>query len=93
MCVFQVHCVTRHECVTERCPAADLFSLRDVDRVHRTGADLAALILKEQHAGQELGVLVVSIQDSDGETGAGVEVLRRVHLLTRAKDQRGQVYP
>lgn len=44
---------------------------------------MAGLILKEKHTGQELRVLVISIQDCDGEIGAGVVALCCVHLLTR----------
>lgn len=45
-------------------------------------------IVKEQHTGQELGVLVISIQDNDGEIGAGVIVLYRVHFLTNKRKIR-----
>lgn len=62
---------------------ADLRPLGDVDRVHRAGADTAGVVLKEQHAGQELWVLVISVQDCDGQGGAGVKVLSRVHFLTK----------
>lgn len=59
----------------------DLFPLCDIDCVHRAGADATGLILKKQRAGQELWVLVISIQDADGDGGAGVEVLCSVHFL------------
>lgn len=61
--------------------APDLFPLSDVDRVHRAGADLISLLLEKPCAGQELWVLVISILDSDGDTGADIVVLSSVHFL------------
>lgn len=61
--------------------APDLFPLSDVDRVHRAGADLISLLLEKPRAGQELWVLVISILDSDGDTGADIVVLSSVHFL------------
>lgn len=61
--------------------AADLFPLCHIDRVHGAGADAAGLILEKQHAGQELWVLVISIQDGDGDVGAGIEMLSSAHFL------------
>lgn len=60
--------------------APHLFPLSDVDRVHRAGADLISL-LEKPRAGQELWVLVISILDSDGGTGADIVVLSSVHFL------------
>ena len=61
--------------------ATDLLPFCDVDCVQGTGADATNLILKKQDAGQELWVLVISIQDGDGDIGAGVEALSSVHFL------------
>ncbi len=61
--------------------ATHLFSLCNIDCVLRAGADVAGVILEKQCAGQELWVLVISIQDSDGDVGAGIEVLSSVHFL------------
>lgn len=59
----------------------DLFPLCDIDCVHRAGADAAGLILEKERTGQELWVLVISIQDSDSDVGAGIEALSCAHLL------------
>lgn len=61
--------------------AADLFPLCDIDCVHRAGADAAGLVLEKQRAGHELWVLVISVQDGDGDVGAGVEALSSAHFL------------
>lgn len=61
--------------------ATDLLPLCDIDCVHWAGADVTGLILEKQRAGQELWVLVISIQDGDGDVGAGVEVLSSAHFL------------
>lgn len=61
--------------------STDLVPLCDIDCVHRAGADGAGLILEKQHAGQELWVLVISIQDVDGDDGAGIEMLSCGHFL------------
>lgn len=63
------------------CLGSDLLSLRDVDCVHWTGADATGLILVQQHAGQELWILVVCIQHRDVDADAGVEMLCRAHFL------------
>lgn len=59
----------------------DIFPLCHIDCVHRAGADATGLILEKQHAGQELWVLVISIQDGDGDVCAGVEALHSAHFL------------
>lgn len=63
------------------CVTANLLALRHVDSVHRADADVVGGVIEEQHAGQELGVMVVSVHHDDGDSGAGVEALRRAHLL------------
>lgn len=64
------------------CVGSDLLSLCDVDCVHWARADATGLILVQQHAGQELWILVICIQHRDVDTDAGVEVLCRAHFLT-----------
>lgn len=64
------------------CVGSDLLSLCDVDCVHWTGADATGLVLVQQHAGQELWILVICIQHRDVDTDAGVEVLCCAHFLT-----------
>lgn len=63
---------------------ADLFALCHIDRVHGAGADPARLVLEKQNARLELGVLVISIQDWDGDVGAGVKMLCSVHFLYKS---------
>lgn len=61
--------------------ATNLLPLRDIDCIHWAGADATGPILEKQRAGLELWVLVISIQDGNGDVGAGVEVLSSVHFL------------
>lgn len=63
---------------------SDLCSLCDVGCVSRAGADTTGLVLKQNGAGYELWVLVISVLDSDADIGAGVIVLGREHLLKHA---------
>lgn len=66
---------------SEGCFSTDLIPLCNIDCVHRAGANTTGLILEKQNAWQEMWVLVVSIQDGDGDVGAGTEVLCSAHFL------------
>lgn len=72
---------SNHWSVTEGKLAADLFPLCDIDCILRASADGTSVILEKQHAGQELWVLVISIQDGDVDVCTGIEVLLCVHFL------------
>lgn len=68
---------------TKKRGPTDLFPLRHIDGVHRAGADLTFLVLEKQHAGLKLRVLIVPVQDVDGDADAGVVVLSCVHFLSK----------